>query len=419
VAARLHGKAAAVKVIDLPDMPPKDDGKPRKDVSDWVEWLDGKTADELAAALVGLADAAPEWTPQVQSEAKAPAAGLCAPVLVRLADVKPEDVHWLWPDRIALGKLTLAAGDPDLGKSLISLDITSRVSRGVGWPDNPQAKSKPGGVVLLTAEDGLADTVLPRLVAAGADLSRIVALEAVRYPDFETKQERERPLNLGQDLDALEAAIAQVEDCRLVVIDPISAYMGKVDSHVNADVRGVLAPVAKLAERCGVAVLGISHLRKGAGSAAYRIIGSLAFVAAARAAFAVVRDAQDPTGVRRLVLPVKNNLSANKSGLAYMLTSEFSPNGRPVVRWESQPVVQTADDAMGNQKADGNTKRAAKNWLEDVLANGPVPVLEVQDQAEAEMIGDKALRGAKEALKVHAKRVGGLANQGYWTWQLP
>lgn len=357
-------------------------------------------------------------TQQVQAVADARMPGLCSPVLIRLADVKSEEVHWLWPDRVALGKLTLLAGDPDLGKSCISLDIASRVSKGCGWPDNPGAKSKPAGVVLLSAEDGLADTIQARLVAAGADLTRIVALEAVRYPDFESKQDRERPLNLGQDLDALRAAIAQVENCKLVIVDPISAYMGKCDSHVNADVRGVLAPISKLAERCGVAVLAISHLRKGEGSAAYRFIGSLAFIAAARAAFAVVRDEQDSTGTRRLMLPVKNNLTSNRTGLAYMLTSEFTSNGRPAVRWDAQPVTQSADELMADRRDDdGGTRQAAADWLRNVLANGPVEAREVLDHAKADLISERTLRRAKTDIGVIAEKASG-AEHGSWLWRL-
>ncbi|MEM1331474.1 MAG: AAA family ATPase, partial [Planctomycetota bacterium] len=116
-----------------------------------------------------------DWVPSVPPLPRAGSA-----VVRRLSEVRPEEVSWLWPQRIALGKLTMLAGDPGLGKSFVSLDLAARVSAGLPWPDLPSESNAPGGVVLLSAEDGLADTIRPRLDAAGADPSRVVALEAVR-----------------------------------------------------------------------------------------------------------------------------------------------------------------------------------------------------------------------------------------------
>jgi len=316
VAARLHGKAGEVKIITLPDMPPKDDGRPRKDVSDWIEWLDGKTREELAAALVGMAEDAPAWTLKTDAKASAPAGG---PVMVSLADVEAKPVRWLWPSRIALGKLTLLVGDPKVGKSFITLDLAARVSRGDGWPDCPACTSAPGGVVLLSAEDDLGDTIRPRLDAAGADVSRIKALVAVKRFDFKAGGERQCFFDLSEDLAAMEQAILDVPDCRLVVIDPITAYLGAADSHKNAEIRGLLAPLSEIASRRRVAIVAVTHLRKGEGRAMYRAIGSIAFTAAARAVFSVSKDKDDPTGQRRLVLPVGNNLGNDTTGLAYRL----------------------------------------------------------------------------------------------------
>jgi len=244
---------------------------------------------------------------------------LSGPVLVWMANVKPEPVRWLWPSRIALGKLTLLVGDPKVGKSFITLDLAARVSRGDGWPDCPACTSAPGGVVLLSAEDDLGDTIRPRLDAAGADVSRIKALVAAKRFDFKAGGERQCFFDLSEDLAAMEQAILDVPDCRLVVIDPITAYLGAADSHKNAEIRGLLAPLSEIASRRRVAIVAVTHLRKGEGRAMYRAIGSIAFTAAARAVFSVSKDKDDPTGQRRLVLPVGNNLGNDTTGLAYRL----------------------------------------------------------------------------------------------------
>ncbi len=416
VAPRLYGKAAVVKVINLPDG--EVDGWPIKDVSDWLDSLDCRTPEELAAALVSMAEDAPIWTPKADGPSATPA--VSGPVLTSLADVKPEPVKWLWPSRFAIGKLTLLAGDPGLGKSFITLDMAARVSKGDGWPDFPASTGRPGGVVLLNAEDDLADTIRPRLDAAGADVSRIKALVAVKHFDFEAGGEKQHPFNLTQDLAALEQAVQDVADCRLVIIDPISAYLGRTDSHKNAEIRGLLAPLSELAARHGVALVAVTHLRKGEGPAMYRAMGSLAFVAAARAAFAVTKDKDDPTGQRRLMLPVKNNLGNDRTGLAYRLVDTFSANRQPVVKWEADPVEISADEALrpDNGRGDGDTSALdeAKDWLQDALVNGPRPVKEILVQTRHDGISKRTLDRAKKTLNVAVSKKG--FNAG-WTWRLP
>lgn len=339
-------------------------------------------------------------------------------VTLKLATVQPEPVRWLRPGRLAIGKLTLLAGDPGLGKSLITLDVTARVSSGAPWPDAPGVAQEPGGVVLLTAEDDLADTVRPRVDAAGADVGRIVALRAVRRADPENGSTREAPFNLAADLDALEQTVRKLPGCRLVIVDPISAYLpgGRhFDSHKNTDVRIVLAPLGELAARCGVAVVAVTHLRKGDGAAIYRAMGSLAFVAAARAVWAVARDRGDGTGGRRLLLPVKSNLSPDNSGLAFAIGDV---NGSPVVRWEPGAVTVSTDDALaGDRGGDGSGAVAeATDWLREALAAGPVAAQEVKRRAAGDGIALRTLDRAKTRLGVRAAPDG---YRGPWVWHLP
>ncbi|MBK9129160.1 MAG: AAA family ATPase [Phycisphaerales bacterium] len=335
------------------------------------------------------------------------------PVLVTLADVAPEPIRWLWPGRIALGKLTLVAGDPGLGKSLLSLDVAARVSTGSGWPDVHEA-APPGGVVLLSAEDDAADTIRPRLDAAAADVSRVTMLQAI-HPGGGAGGDSGRPFNLAEDLPALEEAVRAVPDCRLVIIDPVTAYLGGgVDSHKAAEVRALLAPLGALAARCGVAVLAVTHLNKSAGGPAiYRAMGSLAFAAAARAAWAVTRDRDDPR--RRLMLPLKNNLAPDLGGLAYAI-EPMGAGGHPVLAWERDPVTLSADEALGPDRGDGGATERAAEWLADALADGPQPARELFERAERVGIAARTLKRAKARVRALAVK-GGFG--GGWVWRLP
>ena len=183
---------------------------------------------------------------------------------VLLSEVAPERVRWQWEGRIARGKLNLMDGDPGTGKSAVATDMVARVSVGKTWPDG--ADCKAGGAVILSAEDGLADTIRPRFDAAGGDPSRVVAISTV--PDAEGN---ERQIAIPDDLAIIEAAMERVEAV-LVVIDPLMAFLpGEVNSHRDQDVRRALAPLARLAERTGAAVVVVRHLNKASGgNALYR-----------------------------------------------------------------------------------------------------------------------------------------------------
>jgi RecA-family ATPase len=151
-----------------------------------------------------------------------------APIIVRLDTVTPRKVLWLWHHRIPRGKLTLIAGDGGIGKSLLTMDIAQRVSSGRPWPDSLCEPNPAGGVVIVSAEDDVDDTIVPRLKAAGADLARIVANQGGEYTDEKRKRRGLRSFNLQADMPALEAAIDATDGCSLVIIDPVTAFMGKV-----------------------------------------------------------------------------------------------------------------------------------------------------------------------------------------------
>jgi len=395
IAEALRARCASVRVIEPPGG--------AKDAREAV------IAGADRAAFLALAAAAESATPKPE-----PIDG--APVVVRLSEVQPEPVAWLWPGRFALGKLTLVAGDPGLGKSFLTLDMAARVSTGAPWPDRLAEHTEPGGIVLLSAEDAIADTIRPRLDAAGADVRRIAALEAVRAVSDDGRDSA-RPFELSRDLPALESAIRSVEGCRLVVIDPITAYLGGVDSHKNADIRGLLAPLGALAERHRVAVVAVTHLNKsGGGPAIYRAMGSLAFAAAARAAWTVAKDKDDPK--RRLLLAIKNNIAPDGGGLAYRIEPRGA-NEHPVVVWEPDAVSVSADDALAGDRDEGGgrTERDdAAGWLGAHLADGPRPAREVEHEAREAGIALATLRRAKAAIGVRSRKP---AFGGPWEWILP
>jgi hypothetical protein len=264
------------------------------------------------------------------------------PKLVRMSDVEPRQVEWVWRNRLARGKLTLLVGDPGLGKSFITLDIASRISKGSKWPDCDESSPR-GDVILMLAEDDLADTIRPRLDAAGADTTRIIALRGVTRRHGERNKHVETPFCLKSDIDVLEKTLRQNADTKLIVIDPISSYLGDTDSHNNAEIRAVLSPLVDLAMKYNVAVLAVSHLNKNSGGPAiYRSMGSLAFTAVARCALLVAKDNKDPR--RRLLLPIKNNIAPDAYGSAYTIEDQGSG---AFVKWDDQKVTITAEEAIG------------------------------------------------------------------------
>jgi KaiC/GvpD/RAD55 family RecA-like ATPase len=331
-------------------------------------------------------------------------------ILDCFADIAPESVKWLWPGQIPLGKLTLLIGDPGLGKSLVTIDIASRVTRGSVFPDG--ASCAAGSVIFLSAEDDAGDTIRPRLDAAGADVSRAYLLKAVRVI-LSDGLPSEKSFSLETDVTQLEDALRQRPDVRLIVIDPISAYLGGTDSHSNAEIRGLLAPLTALAARYGVAILAVTHLRKAPGAAVHRAISSIAFAAAARAVWAVAPDPDDSE--LRLMLPVKQNLAANTGGFAFRIEA---PNGTARLVWDSGTVRADVNDVLGGfeDRETRSARREAEEWLRDVLADGPVAVTKIQADAKSAGIAGHTLRDAATALRVQREKIGFKLG---WEWSLP
>jgi len=266
----------------------------------------------------------------------------------RASEIEPEEIRWLWPGRIPSGTLTTIDGDPGLGKSTLTIDFAARVSAGTPWPDGGLCEA--GGVVLLSAEDNPASTIVPRLAAAHADLDKVHCV-----PAMIEGSDGPRPLTIPDDLALIEDAILK-RGTRLVVIDPLNAFLsGRVDTYRDQDVRRCLAALASLAECTKVATLIIRHLNKrGDSNPMYRGAGSIGLIAAARAGFMVGPDPDDAEGNRRVFAPVKCNLAVFPPSLLFRLVQDQAD---PVahVEWLGETTV-TALELVREPERDGRQR---------------------------------------------------------------
>lgn len=331
--------------------------------------------------------------------------------LVRLSDVTPERVEWLWTGRLPVGKLATLDGDPGLGKSTLALNIAATVTTGGEWPDGGTCQHR-GDVLLLSAEDGLADTVRPRLDAAGADVTRVHAIEGKTMIDPDSGERYLRPLSLADVYD-LDTAMAQTS-ARLLVVDVLMAFLpAGTDSHKDQDIRRVLSALGAAGERNRCTVLLLRHLNKAkGGDPLYRGGGSIGIVGAARSGLLVAADPDDPT--RRVLASVKSNLGAMPDSLAYRL-SDSPEHGVARVVWEGT----TTHDAHGLLSSsitdDTDDRRAIDDWLIALLANGSVKANEVYSSADAAGYTKDQAKRAKKRLGISAVRETG---DGPWFWKL-
>jgi len=285
--------------------------------------------------------------------------------------------------------------------------MAARTTRGAAWPDAGHAPS--GAVIVLTSEDGIADTLRPRIDRLGGDAARVYVLRAVKV------EGQECAFNLERDLPALEQAL-RTTDALMLVIDPVSAYLGSKDSYKDAEIRGILSPLADLAERYRVAVVAILHLTKAAQrKLLLRAQGSIAFVAQARVVLAVGEDSDQPG--RRLVVPVKNNLGPAAVALAFRITDAG-------LAWEEGTVEGAAEQLLASDDVETRSSRRerddAVSFLRDALSSGPVSSKQIERDAHANGISRATLWRSKAQLGIKAERSRTTeGNTGPWYWRLP
>ncbi|WP_368834357.1 AAA family ATPase [Mycobacterium intracellulare] len=323
--------------------------------------------------------------------------------LTRLADVEPEEVSWHWRGRLPVGKLVTLDGDPGLGKSTLALAIAAIITRGGHWPDG-SACEHPGAVLLMSAEDGLADTVRPRLDAAGADVDHVHAIEGVSIND-ENGERTLRPPNLA-DITSLEEAITRT-GARLLVIDVVMAYLPVgTDAHKDQDIRRVLSRLAALAERTRCTILLLRHLNKAkGGDPLYRGGGSIGIVGAARAGMLVAPDPEDPE--RRVLASVKSNLGPPPGSLAYRLV-EAGDHGVARVQWEGSTEHTARTLLADHSDGDDEDRREVDHWLKAYLEDdgGSANAREVISDGKLAGFTEDVLKKARKRLKLKTNRHG-------------
>jgi hypothetical protein len=295
---------------------------------------------------------------QPTAESPRPATASARPTIQRASTITPKRVEWLWFSRIPRGALTLFVGNSGIGKTFAACDIIGRITSGGMWPDRPDEPIPRGQALFLSGDDEADVTLVPRLKAAGADLDRVCFLTAEAQANWTIKA-----------LSTLDAALAEMgPDVDIVVIDPPTSFLGNINDHRNAELRGALTPLKNWAADHRVAMGLITHCNKSDGKleAMSRVMGSVAWVTAVRAAFMFATDEHDES--RQLFLPLKMNLARKPKGLAYRIVDAgdlLNPDmGR--VEWLGE-VETTADQAMrsrGKPKEEARGPVAAK-WLID------------------------------------------------------
>ena len=329
-------------------------------------------------------------------------------------------VDWLWPGRFARGKFGLIAGLPDMGKGQIAAFIAASVTALIALPCD-EGSAPQGNLIWFNAEDGERDTVLPRLIAARADPKRVHFVNGARVGGVD------KTFSLVTDLRLLRRAIERIGNVVLVIIDPVSAYLGvgKVDGRSATDVRGVLTPLKDMAEELHIAVIGITHFNKkdDIKSALLRVSDSIAYVAAARHVYAVLDDPEDKNS--KLFVKAKNNLARDTKAPRYgMSMKKVGYDAKlgvdinaPFIVWHPQYVEITANEAM--QAAGSHTaKREAREFLLERLEAGPANSEDLIEEAKQEGIAEKTLRRAKKELGIKSRKQRGSVD-GAWVWELP
>lgn len=332
--------------------------------------------------------------------------------------IEQQSIQWRWKGRLAAGKIVVLDGDPGLGKSTITLDIAARITRGralpgdIGWVDD-EPVTLPRNVMVLSAEDGRGDTIVPRLVAANADLKKIIFFDLV-------------DLEGNEQLPSLSAHLREIEQhvisskAALLIIDPLMAFLSsETNSNRDQDVRRVLSPLSTMAERTGCAVLVLRHLNKNAGmSSLYRGGGSIGIIGAARIGLLAAKDHRDETGQRRAIIVQKCNIGPEAASLAYRIVGlENSDSSR--VEWLGETDL-TANQVHSAQEdpADRDDLKDSEAWLIDYLKEGPAAVVDLLREGKKAGFSERTLKRSKQSLSIKAERYG-YGKDGSWRWALP
>lgn len=332
-------------------------------------------------------------------------------VLACGADLTPEPVRWLWQDWLALGKLHILAGAPGQGKTTIAMALAATVTLGSMWPDGKRSMS--GNVLVWSGEDDPADTLLPRLLAAGAVRERCFFIQGTRAADGSV-----RPFDPAQDLASLHQAIEHIGGVRLLVVDPVvSAVTG--DSHKNTEVRRALQPLVDLAAAVDCAVLGITHFAKGGQGQdpAQRVVGSVAFTAVARVVLVAAKVQSEDGDDRRILARSKSNIGPDGGGFEYHLeqTEVLGSIQASRIAWGGQ-VQGSARELLTDPDAEPDEAQDAVGFLRGLLSDGPLSAKAVFKDADGAGYSRDMVKRASLKMGVEKRKTG---MDGGWVWALP
>lgn len=337
------------------------------------------------------------------------------------ADVVPCNVTWLWDGRFPAGMLSMLAGVPGLGKSLVATDMMARVSSGRAWPDGRPGPGA-GDCLMIASEDNIESTITPRLLAAGADLSRIHFVEGWR-----DAKGRERSVSdLLAIIDDIEDKAREKEPA-LIIIDPVTSMMGDRDQNSTGETREVLDRLVDLAKKTGAAIVPVVHFNKntsGGGPAIYRVAGSNAWTAVPRSVWTVVEDPDDKS--RRLFVHIKCNLAASREAIPFVAKPPAMAPSNPVVMW-GEPITDVDIDELvtpsrrrggdgdaGGERGPGPAVSEAVDFLRAVLGDRSRPAAEVVELADDQGISEKTLQRASKTIGVVKVK-----ESDRWVWRLP
>jgi putative DNA primase/helicase len=381
---------------------------------------DGATDFNDLAALDGI-----EAVRRIVDAAGAPG-GVAAPkkrtaptvVLSRASDIVPEAISWLWPGWLPAGKLSILAGQPGCGKTTIAISLTAAISKGGEWPDGTKC-AKPGNVLIWTGEDGLADTLVPRLLAAGADCTRVYFVESVTNEIGELQ-----PFDPSRDVSILAERIEQIGGASLLVVDPIISVVNG-DSHKSGDVRKSLQPLIDLGAAHGCAILGITHFSKGSkgSSPTERILGSQAFGAAARM---ILIAGKDDSSDRRIFAKSKCNIAGDTGGFEYAVETLDALEGVASSRiaW-GEPIDGSAKEILRELEADEQEQHDVSDQQSQfdrartILFEWLTPFMstkEMKAAAQAEGFSWRTIERAKSAEIAAGNKIRAVKHGKEWGW---
>lgn len=340
-------------------------------------------------------------------------------VIEKLSDVIPKKIDWLWKDVVAFRKITLFAGEPGVGKSQLLLYIANILSNGLKFHFQA-TKIEPQNILIFSGEDHAEDTITPRLMALNANIDRIHHVKGIKKID--------KGGNAYFDVICLIENIFELEQkiiankYKLIIVDPISLYLGSVDEYKNKEIRSALCMLTALAERHNLAIILNSHFSKRSGnvtkSAIDRVMGSIGLAAAARIVFGILKDPDNPK--KRLFLPIKNNIGPDEIGYSYEIKQIILDNNilTSRIEWLNEKIDKTANDILNPPlKIESPKLEAAKDFLAEILRNGPMLLNEVRKKFTDQGFSMDRLYAAKKELKIiDDQEIGGSKLK---FWKLP